>query len=223
MPVIGDIAAEGAISTIEHITGQALRQPGELPAPNTIGSRMLGFGGNISLDSTAPKPVNVDRVPRINQQPYDPRAAEALVQERFGGDGVKIVPRTVPRSNAPNVRLAGTRHPETGVVFDNRGFPIFDDHVIFDTRIPSKVSRVENSKNHMRAATSDLRQKIDEGVVNPNMFNAEQLEAINNCEPKIPNYTWHHHQDQSRMQLISTELHKTTSHIGGMKLWWFQR
>ncbi|MBF1293706.1 MAG: HNH endonuclease [Neisseria sp.] len=31
---------------------------------------------------------------------------------------------------------------------------------------------------------------------------------------KIPNYTWHHHQDTGRMQLIREGLHHDTGHIG---------
>ncbi|HEZ4939962.1 TPA: HNH endonuclease, partial [Neisseria meningitidis] len=34
-------------------------------------------------------------------------------------------------------------------------------------------------------------------------------------EPKIPNYTWHHHQDTGRMQLVPEEKHSPTGHIGG--------
>jgi len=32
---------------------------------------------------------------------------------------------------------------------------------------------------------------------------------------KIPDYTWHHHQDTGRMQLIETRIHTQTGHIGG--------
>ncbi|HEY9925000.1 TPA: HNH endonuclease [Neisseria meningitidis] len=32
---------------------------------------------------------------------------------------------------------------------------------------------------------------------------------------KIPDYTWHHHQDTGRMQLISERKHTQTGHIGG--------
>jgi filamentous hemagglutinin len=32
---------------------------------------------------------------------------------------------------------------------------------------------------------------------------------------KIDGYTWHHHQDNGRMQLIPEMVHKKTGHIGG--------
>ena len=32
---------------------------------------------------------------------------------------------------------------------------------------------------------------------------------------KIPDYTWHHHQDTGRMQLVPEWEHSKTGHIGG--------
>jgi len=32
---------------------------------------------------------------------------------------------------------------------------------------------------------------------------------------KIPGYTWHHHQDRGRMQLVDETVHRRTGHIGG--------
>jgi hypothetical protein len=31
----------------------------------------------------------------------------------------------------------------------------------------------------------------------------------------MPGYTWHHHQEAGRMQLVPREIHETTIHIGG--------
>ncbi|RDE94369.1 HNH endonuclease, partial [Aggregatibacter aphrophilus] len=46
-------------------------------------------------------------------------------------------------------------------------------------------------------------------------FNAEQIAAIKAGKEKIPGFTWHHHQDTGRMQLIDQDIHKKTGHIGG--------
>jgi filamentous hemagglutinin len=118
-----------------------------------------------------------------------------------------------------NVGLAGTRHPMSGIVFDTRGFPIFDDVARFDTRISSKISSVENSGSHMRAATRDLREAISRGEVSESQFTAAQLRAIQAGKAKIPDLTWHHHQDIGRMQLIPTKVHRETGHIGGYEMW----
>ncbi|WP_423245240.1 HNH endonuclease [Escherichia marmotae] len=34
----------------------------------------------------------------------------------------------------------------------------------------------------------------------------------------MPNYTWHHHQDLGRMQLVQTKFHGKTGHLGGDKM-----
>ncbi len=33
------------------------------------------------------------------------------------------------------------------------------------------------------------------------------------------NYTWHHHQDDGKMQLVSHKIHEKVTHIGGYSLW----
>ena len=40
------------------------------------------------------------------------------------------------------------------------------------------------------------------------------LKAIEKGESKIPDYTWHHHQDTGRMQLVPEKSHHDTGHIG---------
>ena len=32
-------------------------------------------------------------------------------------------------------------------------------------------------------------------------------------------YTWHHHQDRGRMQLVERSVHEKTGHTGGFALW----
>jgi len=46
-------------------------------------------------------------------------------------------------------------------------------------------------------------------------FSAQQLQQIEMGARKIDGYTWHHHQDNGRMQLIPEMVHKKTGHIGG--------
>ncbi|MCO7513063.1 hypothetical protein NJH77_27910 [Serratia fonticola] len=38
--------------------------------------------------------------------------------------------------NDKNVKLKGQQHPKTDVVYDRKGFPIFDDTAAFDTKLP---------------------------------------------------------------------------------------
>jgi hypothetical protein len=158
----------------------------------------------------------VDDVRLGTSGPYNARMIGQALEEAHPG---QVTSSTLPTLADRNVSLAGTRHPVSGVVFDTRGFPIFDDIAAFDTRIGSKYSAVEDSTLHMRAATRDLREAIERGEVAASQFTETQLRAIQGGKPKIPDWTWHHHQDVGRMQLIPTVIHKQTGHVGGFELW----
>lgn len=64
--------------------------------------------------------------------------------------------------------------------------------------------------NQIKKATTDAK-----GNVNKNKFTPSQLNAIYKGESKIPNFTWHHHQDTGRMQLVPEWDHSKTGHVGG--------
>lgn len=75
----------------------------------------------------------------------------------------------------------------------------------------------------MRAATRDLRTQILEGRVSATNLTDQQLKAIKQGKAEIPGFTWHHHQDRGKMQLIPYEVHKDTGHVGGMNVWYFEK
>ena len=80
---------------------------------------------------------------------------------------------------------------------------------------------MENASSaHMRAATRDLRGKINQGIVDKSQFTKAQLDKIKKGEATMPGLTWHHHQDTGRMQLIPEKLHENVRHPGGMSLWY---
>ncbi len=83
-----------------------------------------------------------------------------------------------------NEHLAGKVHPKTGVLFDKNGFPNF-------------------SKNLYKGGKNDV-------IINPTGTNAGDFAAANQAAgykstPK--GYTWHHHQDKGRMQLVERDIH----------------
>lgn len=145
--------------------------------------------------------------------PYHSRTVRTELEQRYGKQNVKS--STVPPSNGKNVKLANQSHPKTGVPFDSKGFPNFEKDVKYDTRINTKEFRSKGSTGQMRLATKDLAEAIQKGQVRKSSFNTEQLRAIEKGESKIPDYTWHHHQDTGRMQLIREDIHRRTGHIGG--------
>ena len=131
----------------------------------------------------------------------------------------------------PNVRLAGrckertiVVNPETHetlvqrVVFDQRGFPIFDPYVKVETRISGDLASML-PEAHMRAATRQLRTEIKCGKIDPSKFTRVELDHIEAGKARIGEYTWHHHQETGRMQLIPTDIHEWIKHVGGNNLW----
>lgn len=143
---------------------------------------------------------------------YDPRQWRQNYEDFYGGN---VTSTTVPPYSKPNVRLAGQRHPVTGVVYDQRGFPIFDDVARYDTRFSSSQFNATDYQGQMRMATRDLRDQMASNPQLRSQFTPAQRQAIQSGESKIPDYTWHHHQDTGRMQLVPSRVHSKTGHVGG--------
>lgn len=141
--------------------------------------------------------------------PYNPRQSRDDFEATYGADNVTST--TIPPRNAKNARLAGQSHPKTGIVYDNRGFPIFDDIAKFYT----KVSPTASYTQQMSLATKDLKSAIQRGDINKTQFTTQQLNDINSGSRTISDHSWHHHQDSGRMQLIDKVTHDRTGHIGG--------
>jgi filamentous hemagglutinin len=148
-----------------------------------------------------------------SETPYNPQTTRNELESTYGRDNV--LSTTVPPVDGRNVHLAGQRHPVTGVVFDNRGFPIFDDVAAFDTRISIDTFKSASYEGQMKLATKDLLGAIQQGQVKASSFTAKQLQQISAGAKKIDGYTWHHHQDSGRMQLVPELIHSKTGHIGG--------
>jgi hypothetical protein len=148
--------------------------------------------------------------------PYDSHLIRTWLERRFGS-GV-VTSTTIPSADYRFIQLAGKRHPVTGIVFDTRGYPIFDDVARFDTRIPSEVFWKGRIDVHKQTATLQLREAIDLGQIRRDLFSLEQLKAIQMGKSDIPGYRWHHHQDLGRMQLVPELIHARTSHLGGTGL-----
>ena len=147
---------------------------------------------------------------------YNPHGIRQYFENKFPG---RVSSSTVPAPTMKNVKLAGQIHSKTGIVFDQRGLPVFDKHVVYETKLPRDVSSIKKSRLHMTESTKDLKAQILAGKIDQTKFTEKQLEHIFSEKPKIDGLTWHHHQDIGRMQLIDEVLHTKMGHIGGMKLW----
>ncbi|MGH7295046.1 MAG: RHS repeat-associated core domain-containing protein, partial [Polyangiaceae bacterium] len=102
-----------------------------------------------------------------------------------------------------------------GVPYDANGDPIFD--VIYSVKLPRELVGPEVSDPvQMKYATQDLHDYLDEHPeLGAAMFTPQQLEEIENDEPRITGLTWHHEPGGSILSLVDYGEHAGTPHFGG--------
>ena len=111
--------------------------------------------------------------------------------------------------------MAGKKHPVSGVEYDKDGFPIFESK--YDMHLdPSDYTKSRTT--HFRKVSKDLYTSIQNDTKLANQFTPEEISLFK--AGKVPEkYTWHHHQDTGRMQLVNSNLHSKTGHDGGFSIW----
>ncbi|UNJ91768.1 HNH endonuclease [Bacillus mycoides] len=111
--------------------------------------------------------------------------------------------------------LAGDKHPVTGIPYDADGFPIFKSK----GEVTLKETDFKKTRTtHFRRCNKDLYKQIMEDPKLASKFTKEEIELFR--IGKTPeNYTWHHHQEPGRMQLVDYQIHHDTGHTGGYKIW----
>lgn len=130
-------------------------------------------------------------------------------------DGKKQVQATYNNStkwlNIKNGKLAGKKHPKTGVKFNKDGFPIFKSYG--SITLPEKYLKSANSTQFKHSNLALAKNKAA-----MKKFSKPQQKRIK--DGKTPKgYTWHHHQTRGYMQLIKTDHHSKTGHTGGKSIW----
>jgi len=92
------------------------------------------------------------------------------------------------------MKLAGKKHPVTGVPFTKDGYPDFSNYLYKGSKGKSEV-KLEKFTSH----------PDDEMIANKLAGFKETPEG----------YTWHHKEDGTTMQLVEEFAHKKTGHTGG--------
>jgi RHS repeat-associated protein len=134
---------------------------------------------------------------------YDPDSGNYISQDPIGLTGGHKLYNYVHDVNSwidefglnRNGHLAGSIHPVTGVPFDSNGFPDFSSYLYPDGANDVIINPTNN-------------RNLD--------FNAANLAGGYDETPE--GYTWHHHQDRGRMQLVETDAHAKTGHTGGFSI-----
>jgi hypothetical protein len=105
----------------------------------------------------------------------------------------------------------------TGVPFNEKGYPIFD--AIVEATIPEELRGPDVSDAvQFIDATRQLREQMERRPALERLFTQEQREAIRQELARIPEMTWHHHEDGMTLQLVDREIHARTGHSGGREL-----
>lgn len=103
----------------------------------------------------------------------------------------------------------------TKVKFDSKGFPKFESY--YTVKLRRKDFR-KSRETHFNIANKKLYSEIR---TNTRLRNKFPKRVINDFyKGKTPtDYTWHHHQDAGVLELVDSEIHSKTSHVGGYSIW----
>ncbi|WNG36059.1 HNH endonuclease [Archangium violaceum] len=202
---------------------QVLVGPGSFTltlAPSALA--MASQGSNDEDNTSAPNQTAQTHAPKG----YRLQEIESWRKPSFTEDG-KLLPYKGTR-NPPNpiTNLGHNRAGQTvsngkaTVKFDKDGFPEFDtkfETILDDIHIGSKRPEL-----HFKAANKNLYNAIqkDLDLARTLGFAPADIERLLTLRKAPPGYTWHHHQDVGRMQLITAEENRLSlPHTGGMAIW----
>jgi hypothetical protein len=147
--------------------------------------------------------------------------------ESFGisGDKTEIdgIEKESNKIKTRNDYLEGKEHPVTGIPYEidtlrdgKEGvFPKFSP--IVEVQLPEELHQ-ETDSNQFKACNKDLKEQINNNSELKSKFSPEQIEQIENGR-NPSGYTWHHHQQDGKMQLVETDIHDKSAHTGGKALW----
>jgi hypothetical protein len=127
----------------------------------------------------------------------------------------------------PNSHLDGQLHPETGVPYEAQSvvlengnevvgvFPVFD--AVAEVELPTDMYE-SSDYQHFTYANSQLLEAVSNDSGLASQFTTEQLQQIYAGETP-DGYTWHHHEQLGRLELVDEEIHAKSGHSGGRSIW----
>ncbi|OFD38905.1 HNH endonuclease [Bacillus mycoides] len=104
---------------------------------------------------------------------------------------------------------------EYKVTYDKNGHPIFNTH--FDTTLPES-KYLSGDSEQFTFCNKDLFEKAMKDSELKSKFTEAELELFK-AGKKPSYYTWHHHQDKGKMQLVDYFEHEVARHTGGRAYW----
>ena len=111
--------------------------------------------------------------------------------------------------------MANKTNAITKVRYDEKGFPMFK--VYYTVRLKRKHFR-ESRMRHFYMANKILYEDLPYNSSLKKRLTKKQIDDL--FDGKTPSgYTWHHHQDAGKLQLVEEEIHAKTYHCGGYSIW----
>ncbi|MDP3935982.1 MAG: HNH endonuclease [Alphaproteobacteria bacterium] len=169
---------------------------------------------------------------------------QAMVESYFPGE--RVTASTVLKDGAYGSKTALVQFKLGDKVvleipYCDRGFPIYDAVRKFEVRLPKEIWEMKGRDPHMKASTIKVREALESGaiteshladwVVESHALKGETLtaselatklgkmkEAIIKGKETIGEFTWHHHQEFGRMELVPEWIHDASKHTGGYSL-----
>ena len=75
-----------------------------------------------------------------------------------------------------------------------------------------------SDKEQFTECNRQLQEHITKNPDTAESFSSEQLEQIRNGDTP-DGYSWHHHEELGKMQLVKSDVHALTGHTGGRSIW----
>lgn len=180
-----------------------------------------GTATRVADTSNVGRTVRINgREVRIGDAPVTGRAADGTPTARTAnGDEVRLRQpgaTNTTRTANPDGTVTYTRNGQS-VRYDANGFPMFNARG--DVYLPPNKLSVGSRATHDAEASRILGRSTDDQLRGAGFSNAD-IAALRRGE--VPDgYTWHHHQDVGRMQLVRSSEHDALAggHTGGWSLW----
>ena len=153
----------------------------------------------------------------------------ATADKKVAG-GTRLTPRSkavAEQISTINARYEGKRHPETNIPYKHKEvmrddgslvsgvFPVFNSK--YDAVLPPNLYQGKDDPQFAEC-NRQLKAAVEKSSKLAKKFTKEQLEQIKNGDTP-DGYLWHHNEETGIMQLVDFDIHATTRHTGGKKIW----
>ncbi|SMO95181.1 HNH endonuclease [Melghirimyces algeriensis] len=184
-----------------------------------------GFNDGLTDRGNGNEPENNGNRPNDRKysklRPGDPDFSYHIENETYKNGDIKKIAITSDGRRIPlyNSKHAGKTH--NGVPYDENGFPDFEQWVVAEVQLPNDKI-VGSHGTQLSLSTDLLKEKYPDWEKRFNLPPSTK-DDLKSGKGSPEGYTWHHHQDTGRMQLIPRDVHQRARHTGGHAIWGKQK